>query len=139
MIDLDGFKGINDRHGHPAGDEFLKTLALRLANCTRGGDLIARSGGDEFVGLFVLGEDAEEADTALAAIGQRLQGCFEKPVYIQGDAYPTRASIGLCRYPQQAADREELMSRADHAMYGVKQSGGGGWRIYDSAPEASPA
>ncbi len=142
IIDLDGFKAINDQHGHPAGDEFLKALALRLANSTRGGDLIARTGGDEFVGIFNMsdeaageapGETSGEASgdhtKAMEAIGHRLQACFAAPVIINGTHFPTRASIGLCHYPLQARDREELMSRADHAMYAVKQGGGGAWRV----------
>lgn len=134
LIDLDGFKRINDTHGHPAGDEFLKALALRLAQCTRGGDLIARTGGDEFVGLFNLtNELAGDPEKAMEAIGQRLQACFEAPVEINGLPFPTHASIGLCRYPQQAADSEALMSRADHAMYTVKQEGGSGWRVCSEA------
>ncbi|MDO9453684.1 MAG: sensor domain-containing diguanylate cyclase [Stagnimonas sp.] len=115
FIDLDGFKGINDRHGHKAGDQFLKQVAGRLSNSVRLGDFVARYGGDEFV---LVTESKRDED-----LSERLQS------QIAGH-YSTEAlhidyagaSIGVIRSMPGETDPESLLARADAAMYEVKKA-----------------
>lgn len=114
FIDLDGFKGINDRHGHKAGDQFLKQVAGRLASSVRLGDFVARYGGDEFV---VVTESRRDEDLA-----QRLQSHIAGEY--SGEALHidyAGASIGVIRSMPGETDPETLLARADAAMYEVKK------------------
>lgn len=115
FIDLDGFKSINDRHGHKAGDQFLKQVAGRLASSVRLGDFVGRYGGDEFV---VITESRREED-----LSQRLQSHIVGQY--SGEALHidyAGASIGVIRSMPGEIDPEALLARADAAMFEVKKA-----------------
>ena len=115
FIDLNEFKGINDRHGHDAGDQLLKIAAERLRTSLRTCDIIGRPGGDEFVAL-VPDVDAEVADQ----LAKRLTHALEAPYNIAGETMVCAASIGLALYPANANTLTGLMREADQAMYRAK-------------------
>jgi len=121
MIDLDGFKAINDVHGHEAGDNMLMLTADALSRAARTGDYCARLGGDEFVVLASV--PASEGDAALAAMRQRLdeatRGRFELGDGIAIDyAGP---SIGTVVVPADQHDVDAVLALADAAMYSIKR------------------
>ncbi len=120
FLDLDGFKQINDRHGHATGDLFLQEVAERLRHCVRESDTVARLGGDEFV---VLLEDAQGPDHALTVAAKvRLQ--LNQPLQLDGHAHLPRPSIGVALYPQHGSEAQQLLQSADQAMYRAKYDGG---------------
>lgn len=121
FIDLDGFKIINDTHGHDVGDDFLQEIARRLQSTARSGDLTARYGGDEFILVAV--NHGEQMDNAESAIARRLQdamtGTFQLPGMTLDYDGP---SVGVIRWQgNKVPDADELLARADKAMYAVKQ------------------
>ncbi|MCZ4303295.1 diguanylate cyclase [Zoogloeaceae bacterium G21618-S1] len=119
-LDLDGFKAVNDTHGHAAGDEVLSTLAERFRLAVREGDTMARLGGDEFVAVLVDPGDREMVQSVL----QRLLDAASKAVVWNGHSLEVSASIGLTYYPQSAdIDADTLVQQADDAMYLAKQTG----------------
>jgi diguanylate cyclase (GGDEF)-like protein/PAS domain S-box-containing protein len=120
FVDLDGFKPVNDAHGHEAGDELLRQVAHRLSACVREEDVLARVGGDEFVVLMpgVLNWDDAEAMAA------RIRQEASRPFLIDGGEVLIGASVGL-HVGAPAEDPDEVLRAADHAMYTVKKSGGG--------------
>jgi diguanylate cyclase (GGDEF)-like protein len=128
LMDLDGFKEINDTLGHHHGDTLLKRVALRLAASTRPGDLVARLGGDEFALLL---PDVDEADDAVA-VARRTLGELEGPVHIHGVDLDVRGSVGIACFPDHGRDVDELLSAADMAMYRAKQARSG-WALYDDS------
>ncbi|MEV6927836.1 sensor domain-containing diguanylate cyclase [Dactylosporangium sp. NPDC051485] len=113
IIDLDGFKAVNDTHGHHAGDALLRAVAARLRGCLRPVDTAARLGGDEFA-VLLPGAGAAEAADAVRSV----QAAFAEPVPIEATLMPIRASIGVARGSPDRA--EELLREADAAMYAVK-------------------
>ncbi len=119
-LDLDGFKVINDRHGHDVGDELLVIIAHRLRRVVRGGDTIARIGGDEFVA--VLGDlPAREASDEW--VGRLLEAASE-PAPVDGLTLQLSASVGVTFYPQaEEVDGDQLIRQADQAMYQAKLAG----------------
>lgn len=121
FVDLDGFKQINDKLGHAAGDVVLKTVATRFGTVLRNADLIARFGGDEFA--VVVSESASHEH--LASLAQRLVDALAPPMAAEVAAYPVGASIGIAVYPQHGADVATLIKAADGAMYIAKQAGKG--------------
>jgi len=125
-IDLDNFKPINDRAGHRVGDEVLKTMAMRLQHATRGTDICARVGGDEFVAICTQLEHEADARN----IAQKLLREFTMPVEVEGRHYQLGASIGISLYPQHGETLDELLEHADKAMYRAKHSGKGGYRMH---------
>jgi diguanylate cyclase (GGDEF)-like protein/PAS domain S-box-containing protein len=122
LIDLDGFKAINDTHGHPAGDTVLKIVATRLQAAQRKGDVVARLGGDEFACLV---EDA--SPEALDTVAARILTQVCKPIVSGTRDLGVGCSIGLALYPDQAGDAHGLYERADQAMYKVKSAGKRGY------------
>lgn len=118
-MDLDGFKKVNDSMGHEAGDQLLVALARRLSAILRQGDTLCRQGGDEFIVLMPELEDREEAE-ALAR--QLIDECSE-PVDLGGQIVCISLSIGVSLYPENGDDFDELMRRADKAMYLAKKQG----------------
>ncbi|WP_437883905.1 diguanylate cyclase domain-containing protein [Pseudomonas sp. LRF_L74] len=126
MVDLDGFKPVNDTHGHGVGDEVLRIVAARLKAAVRDGDLVCRLGGDEF-GLLLAAPDSCEQ---IAAICKRIVDSLAKPIEVGEQTIHISSSVGGCLYPDQAANKRELLQRADLALYRVKQSGKGNWGWY---------
>lgn len=126
-LDLDGFKAVNDRHGHNIGDELLITLALRMKEALREGDTLARIGGDEFVAVLVDLEHIDDCDPVLA----RLLQAAAAPATAGGAALQVSASIGVTLYPQDNADADHLMRHADQAMYQAKQAGKNRYHRFD--------
>ena len=120
FIDLDGFKNINDRHGHEAGDRVLVVLAQRMTSMLRSGDTVARLGGDEFVMLMV---DLQPEDDGLRHL-QRVMESLAEPVIFEGQSLTVTSSVGVAYYPdEQAQTTEDLLRRSDQAMYRAKAQG----------------
>lgn len=117
-LDLDGFKQVNDQHGHAAGDTLLREVAQRLQNTLRASDTIARLGGDEFV---VLAEDLGNASDA-AHLANKILAALAAPYSVPKRAHIS-ASIGICLCERQKQDANELLDRADKALYRAKQKG----------------
>lgn len=135
FIDLDGFKPINDRWGHLAGDHLLVALSERLQGCVRESDTVARLGGDEFV--IVLPDMASPADAQLVAA--KILGALSAPFTLKSDAPPVRigASIGIALYPNHGRSPEDLTAAADKAMYAAKQAGRGRFLFADEGAPLS--
>jgi diguanylate cyclase (GGDEF)-like protein len=125
MVDLDGFKAVNDAHGHAEGDRLLNEMATALKSALRANDVVARYGGDEFV--ILMPDTAEEAARKL---GQRMLGAVadHRHVLPGGDEISLGASAGLAIYPADGRSPAALLAAADAAMYAVKRAGGGGVR-----------
>lgn len=120
IIDLNGFKSINDNHGHVAGDAVLVATAKRLVGAVRASDTVARLGGDEFV-LIV---ESVEAPQELDHIGQKLIDALAEPITLgNGAVVNNGASLGLAVYPQDGAEMNDLLHVADQAMYECKSTG----------------
>jgi diguanylate cyclase (GGDEF)-like protein/PAS domain S-box-containing protein len=117
LLDLDGFKEVNDTHGHAAGDELLQQFASRLSGALRPGDTAARLGGDEFV---VLCEDTSEAQAEL--IAERLRAAAAWPFDLPVGRVTISASVGVSTSADPADDPAELVRRADVSMYAVKRA-----------------
>ncbi|WP_436536102.1 diguanylate cyclase domain-containing protein [Actinoplanes sp. HUAS TT8] len=133
LIDLDGFKAVNDSMGHAAGDALLVGVADRLTRSVRPGDLVARLGGDEFAVLLrdCGGPDAEETS-------HRILQALTEPVTFRDTPVRANASIGVtCAMPGK--DEEALLREADLAMYAAKHEGKGTWMRYTAGMEAAPA
>jgi len=121
FIDLDGFKAVNDRLGHPKGDEILREVARRLQSHVREGDIVARYGGDEFVVVCEVGEEA-----AVAELAERLRDALRAPYLTLPPDMSLGASIGVAISPVHAGPRsiDRLIRSADQAMYAAKLGGG---------------
>ncbi|MBP8271487.1 MAG: diguanylate cyclase, partial [Sphaerotilus sp.] len=119
LLDLDGFKPVNDRHGHHAGDSVLIEVAARLGAQVRPGDLVARIGGDEFV---VVVEGLPDEDAA-RRIGEKLLQTMREPIAVQGVSCTVGATIGYALAPIDGCEIEHLLEQADQAMYAGKQAG----------------
>ncbi len=128
FVDLDGFKEVNDNHGHAVGDELLLRLAKRMKDCLRETDTVARLGGDEFA---VVMTDMAVMDDYLNLLDRLLRGLAE-PDTIQGHRVQISASIGVTLYPQPGdIDADQLLRQADHAMYQAKQAGKNRYEVFD--------
>lgn len=135
FIDLDGFKQINDSHGHGVGDLVLQEIASRLSASVRAVDTVARLGGDEFV-VVAPGLSREE-DIVLVA--DKIVGALAATMPIAGHDFNIGASIGCALYPDHGEDMESLLKHADTAMYQAKRSGGNTHAIYEAPAAAKPA
>jgi diguanylate cyclase len=121
LLDLDRFKEVNDTLGHHYGDQLLIQVGERLRAALRQVDTVARLGGDEFAVLLPRIETAEGAVT----VANKLQAALEEPFVLEGLALEVEASIGLALYPEHGNDPDELLQRADIAMYAAKQAHAG--------------
>lgn len=121
FIDLDSFKAVNDRFGHLAGDRALCEAARRLVGCIRPADMAARFGGDEFT-VFL---DDLRADSNAAAVARRILEQLETPLAIDGAEVRLGASVGVAACSADCRGVEDLLHRADRAMYRAKSLGGG--------------
>jgi len=132
-IDLDHFKIINDTRGHAAGDHVLAITGQRIADALRVGDTASRVGGDEFVLVCATAEAAEDA----ARLARRLIDAIGGPIEIDGDFVRIGASIGISMYPADGTTGEELVHKADGAMYAAKQSGRNLFQMYRAETQSS--
>jgi diguanylate cyclase (GGDEF)-like protein len=132
LLDLDHFKEINDTLGHAAGDFLLQQVADRLRSLSRPGDLVARLGGDEFAVLLT---GLDSADAAAPA-AERVLRLLTEPVEYEGLRLSVEGSVGVACYPADAQDADELLRRADVAMYQAK-SDRGSWVRYDLERDGS--
>ncbi|MBL8344336.1 MAG: EAL domain-containing protein [Rubrivivax sp.] len=130
LIDLDGFKEVNDTLGHPVGDAVLRAVSDRLGSRLPAGATLARVGGDEFV---VLQPAASEAAESLA---ETLCNLVAQPISHREHVVHLGASVGIASHPADATDRDELLRRADVAMYAAKAAGRGRWRRYADTMDA---
>ena len=126
LIDLDRFKSINDTLGHPIGDKLLREVALRLSTVIGPGDMITRFGGDEFVVLQAVTKRREDAEW----LAQRLARTLKEPFEIDGHRMDIGASIGIAMAPVDGVNADELLKKADMALYAAKNGGGGGHRFF---------
>ncbi|QEC46449.1 EAL domain-containing protein [Baekduia soli] len=132
IIDLDGFKELNDTLGHQAGDRLLSEIGPRLAAGAPAADLVARLGGDEFAVVLGPGVTLTEAERTACAI----RAIIDRPVALSGLTLRVRASVGIAMYPEHAPNLTALVQRADIAMYCAK-SEGLGHSVYDPARDSS--
>ncbi|SFX42674.1 EAL domain-containing protein [Marinospirillum alkaliphilum] len=133
-LDLDGFKAINDCHGHAVGDEILMTLAGRMKDALREGDTLSRLGGDEFVAVLL---DLPDTETATPLL-QRLLAAASRPVMLGSEALAVTASLGVTFYPQsETLEAEQLLRQADQAMYQAKLAGKGRYHLFDAEEDRS--
>jgi diguanylate cyclase (GGDEF)-like protein/PAS domain S-box-containing protein len=128
LIDLNRFKELNDTLGHAAGDQLLREIRPRLQAATRGAEIVARIGGDEFAVILSPGSGATNAEQ----IAERLRIALEEPFEVQDLTLRVGASVGIAVYPEHANDAETLLKRADVAMYSAKKHGVG-HELYDAA------
>lgn len=124
VMDMDGFKKINDEFGHQTGDTVLRTISNRMAALVRDTDTIARIGGDEFVALLPTTENAAGA----RGFAERILEGVRAPIAHDGGELSPSLSIGLSMFPDHGQDAESLLKRADEAMYKAKGNGSG-WAL----------
>ena len=134
LMDLDGFKRVNDTYGHQCGDSLLRQVADRLRGCLRAADTVARLGGDEFGILPISGTDLAGA----ATIAWKIQQALELPILVDGHSIEVKASIGIALAPQHGANTDDLLRRADLAMYGAKREGRA-YAVFAVEQEEAPA
>jgi diguanylate cyclase (GGDEF)-like protein len=127
-VDLDNFKSINDRFGHPVGDQVLIALARRLRQQLRESDTVARFGGDEFVILQPIVDGPSDA----ADLARKIHTALQVPIEIDGAAHDVRASIGIALFPGDAQTVDGLMEAADRALYAAKRQGRNRWHFADA-------
>jgi diguanylate cyclase (GGDEF)-like protein/PAS domain S-box-containing protein len=132
-LDLDGFKLVNDSLGHPAGDELLCHVTMRLSERRRGMDLLARQGGDEFL-LLLADLDRDGSEQGARGVAEDLLHALAEPFSISGAEFHIGASIGISLYPRDAADADELLRHADASMYSAKAAGRNGVSVYSGDP-----
>jgi diguanylate cyclase (GGDEF)-like protein len=129
FIDLDNFKNINDTLGHQVGDTLLKTVASRLQECVRAGDVVARLGGDEFVIVQTELDDPTDA----ANLATRVREVILDSCVIADHNIVVDASIGIALSPDDGTEPNELIKKADLALFGAKTSGRGTYRFFEQA------
>ncbi|MBV2121791.1 MAG: EAL domain-containing protein, partial [Candidatus Thiodiazotropha sp. (ex Ctena orbiculata)] len=126
-LDLDGFKPVNDRHGHHVGDELLITVSEYLKAVVREGDTLARIGGDEFVILLTSVTSLPDCEDAV----RRILDAIHKPIEVMGHRIHMSASIGITVYPTDNSNADRLLRNADQAMYKAKEAGKSRYWIFD--------
>lgn len=132
FIDLDKFKQLNDTLGHDHGDLLLLQVAQRLQHCVRQADTVARLGGDEFVVLLQeLNTDAEQATAEAAFVGNKIMATLNQPYNLKDHVHKSSSSIGVTLFLGQAYSSDQLLKRADLAMYRAKGAGRNTLRFFD--------
>jgi diguanylate cyclase (GGDEF)-like protein/PAS domain S-box-containing protein len=129
FLDIDKFKSVNDEFGHPVGDDLLKQVASRLVAATREADTVARLGGDEFA---IIMTHVERAD-APAPLASRIIESLSAPFHLSGQIVEIGSSVGISVYPDDDTVVDELIRKADAALYQAKARGVGNYRLYDAA------
>lgn len=132
LIDLDGFKAVNDRHGHDTGDQVLRVTSIRMQDLLRANDTVARYGGDEFVVLLSAVGSAEDA----RLIGEKLLASISAPIGTAAGQVAVSCSIGIALCPLHGSSLDILRQKADQAMYHAKRSGKAAVAV---CPEAAPS
>jgi diguanylate cyclase (GGDEF)-like protein/PAS domain S-box-containing protein len=127
FVDLDGFKAVNDAHGHDTGDQLLVALAQRMKGALREGDTLARIGGDEFVAVLMDLDQPHDCEIVLS----RILLAASEAVNLDGISVRVSASVGVTLYPQDAVNADQLLRHADHAMYQAKQAGKNRYHYFD--------
>lgn len=123
FIDLDGFKNVNDKYGHEAGDILLKEVSARFLSNVREIDTVARIGGDEFLIILTELHHLDDAEN----VAKKLVKTISQDFMVKGSSVEIGASIGISLYPTDGQDLESLMKKADSAMYDIKKSGKNGY------------
>ena len=131
-LDLDQFKTVNDRLGHPAGDKLLQAAAERLRKCLRDCDMAARFGGDEFAVLQIGLAGPHEA----GALADRIVTLLSEPYNIEGQQALIGASAGIALAPADGETAEQLLTNADIALYQAKEDGRGAFRFFEPGMDA---
>jgi diguanylate cyclase (GGDEF)-like protein len=126
FIDIDDFKKVNDEYGHDTGDRVLMAVAARLLTVFREGDYIARVGGDEFVVVTPGVRDVR----SIASMADKVVASFNEPVAIAERQISVSMSVGLALFPEHGRSSQELIRRADEAMYLIKRTGKGAWSLW---------
>lgn len=129
MLDLDGFKEVNDTLGHPAGDQLLQEVARRLRSTLRQSDTVARIGGDEFVVIQTLIQDADDA----AVLCEKIRRELQRPVHLGESVVTVETSIGITVYQGEDVDVDELIRQADLALYEAKSAGKARFSFFDKS------
>ena len=137
FLDLDGFKAVNDAHGHATGDALLAQVAAVLGDSVRAGDTVARLGGDEFAILLTQARDADEATAVAARMVARVAAITQ----LNGLPVTIGASVGLALHPQHGINGEQLLANADRAMYRAKSAGKSRWHLFGTTegPPTTPS
>ena len=133
FVDLDRFKAVNDSYGHPVGDILLREAAQRLQSCVRESDTISRHGGDEF--LVVL-NDLQDSQIP-AQVATKIMATLAEAFHIEGHEANISASIGIAVYPEDGAGFDELLKKADIAMYHAKEAGRNAFRFHTQPMNAA--
>ncbi|MFF2483843.1 putative bifunctional diguanylate cyclase/phosphodiesterase [Paenibacillus sp. NPDC058071] len=128
FLDLDRFKNINDSLGHEAGDRILIEVARRISHCIGSNDMVARLGGDEFVVLLTNITNSLEVE----AISQKIRTSLQEPIDLGGLIHSIPCSMGIALYPSDGRNPDELLRRADMALYAVKERGRDGVLFFHS-------
>ncbi|MFK2826934.1 EAL domain-containing protein [Bacillus sp. B190/17] len=131
FIDLDRFKHVNDSWGHESGDFILTEAAQRIQRALRSTDVVARLGGDEFTVLLTDAASTEEIER----IAHRIQAHFQEPIELAGQIYTLTCSIGIARFPDHGKGADELLNKADTALYAVKERGRNGYAVFEASME----
>ena len=138
FIDLDNFKVLNDTLGHDIGDQLLIEIAARLRTCVRIDDTVARQGGDEFVVVLNdLNADTEQAAVQAETVAEKIRSSLNQPYTLRGHEYHGSPSIGISLFLSQEFTVDELLKRADTAMYQAKRAGRNTIRFFDPATHAA--
>ncbi|HEU4517483.1 MAG TPA: diguanylate cyclase, partial [Steroidobacteraceae bacterium] len=132
LLDLNGFKEINDSYGHAVGDELLCAVARRLTDAVRNVDTVARLGGDEFALVI---EDVDDVRRDLVV--ERIKHALDAPFLIQGEARQMSASFGLALSRGNADTPADMLRRADMAMYAAKREGKAGHAVFETGMHAA--
>ncbi len=137
-LDLDSFKLLNDTQGHDAGDRLLQQAARRLTGCVREMDTVGRLGGDEFVVLLEdLSSNAARAATQAKQVGEKILAALGAPYLLANQEHRTSGSMGITLFSNVRESVEEILKRADLALYHAKAAGGGALRFFDPELEAA--
>jgi diguanylate cyclase (GGDEF) domain len=133
MLDLDRFKNVNDSLGHAAGDALLRQVALRLKSAIRNTDVLARLGGDEFA---IIQAECEDQRIGSIDLATRIAKLIAEPFVLQGNQVEVGTSIGIAMAPEHGSDPEQLLKKADLALYRSKSAGRNCFTLYDEAMSA---
>ncbi len=137
FIDLDNFKTLNDTQGHDVGDRLLTQVSERLKSCVREEDTVARLGGDEFIVMLdELGEEREQAAILAEVVGEKILSRLNQPYALAESDYQSGASIGITLFHSHEFTVEELLKRADMAMYQAKSAGRNNLHFFDPSMQA---